>query len=202
MGTISEYECRRTQGGDAGLKDQLMIAIKIAVDAHDGQLDKIGMPYILHPFAVMDAFELHELEERIVAVLHDILEDTLVTVTDLLRVGIHPDLVTAVLAVTKQKGEELTAYYKRVRANPMALRVKYRDIEHNLSHRRQKYLPLRDQIRLKEKYRIALKELSKDDAVRIEAKADPHGAGNGIYQCEKCGRNILSDKGWCVRCRK
>lgn len=56
------------------LKSQLMVAIRIATDAHDGQLDKIGMPYILHPMAVMDMFEPDQLECRIVAVLHDVLE--------------------------------------------------------------------------------------------------------------------------------
>lgn len=140
--------------------DQLMTAIKIAVDAHDGQVDKIGMPYILHPLAVMESLPLHEIECRIVAVLHDVLEDTIVTVDDLVEAGIKYDLIQAVVAVTRLPGEGVT-YYKRVKANQIALRVKFKDIAHNLSFRRQNCLPLRDQIRLKEKYRIALKELRK-----------------------------------------
>ena len=141
------------------LKEELMIAISIAVEAHRTQVDKIGMPYILHPLAVSDMFKLTELSERIVAVLHDVLEDTPVTVRDMLLRGISARLVAAVEDITKRDGEELSTYYRRVKMNPLALRVKFRDIEHNLSFRRVSCLPLRDQIRLKEKYRVAVDEL-------------------------------------------
>lgn len=144
---------------ESGLQHQLMAAIRIATNAHDGQFDKIGMPYILHPMAVADTFEPDELSERIVSVLHDVLEDTSMTVRDLSRAGITPRLCAAVESITKRKGEPLARYYARVKCDSISLRVKYRDIKHNLSYRRQKYLPLADRIRLKEKYRIALETL-------------------------------------------
>lgn len=141
------------------LKDQLIAAIRIAVEAHDGQLDKIGMPYILHPLAVMQSLPMTELDARIVAVLHDVLEDTPVAVRCLLRRGISARLVLAVEDISKRDGEDRVTYYRRVRRNPLALRVKYQDIEHNLSQERLSCLPLQDQERLKEKYRVALLEL-------------------------------------------
>lgn len=158
---LSEFEARRFVDREAGLKTQLMAAIKCAVTAHDGQVDKIGLPYILHPMAVADMFQPNELEERIVAVLHDVLEDTTMTVRWLLAAGIGARYCEAIESITKRKGELLASYYLRVRRDSLALRVKYRDIEHNLSRRRQKYLRVEDRIRFTEKYRLALIELGK-----------------------------------------
>jgi len=143
------------------LRDQLMTAISIAVEAHRTQVDKIGMPYILHPLAVMQSLPQAAIDAMIVAVLHDVLEDTCVRASDLLHQGIAARLVFAVEALSKRDGEPLRSYYKRVRQNRLALRVKYLDIEHNLSPERQECLPAEDQQRLKEKYRVALLELGR-----------------------------------------
>ena len=136
-------------------EQQLMIAIELAVKYHADQYDKIGLPYIMHPLAVMHAFAVRDLRARIVAVCHDLLEDTECTVEILLAAGIAADLLDAVVAITKRPNELLGNYYLRVKANPLALRVKYRDIEHNLSSDRMKHLPAAVRTRLREKYRLA-----------------------------------------------
>jgi (p)ppGpp synthase/HD superfamily hydrolase len=141
------------------LEQQLMIAIEIAFKAHDNQYDKIGLPYILHPMAVSGAFNRDELPAKIVAVLHDVLEDTDTTASDLLVAGIDLGLVEAVIAITKKKDEILGNYYIRVKRNPLALAVKLRDIRHNLSVERQRWLCKDDRKRLTAKYVMALKHL-------------------------------------------
>lgn len=78
-------------------------AIKIAVQAHDGQVDKAGKPYILHPLRVM--LSVTSEEAMICAVLHDVLEDSDVTAEDLLEKGFSVEVVKAIQSVTKA-GEE------------------------------------------------------------------------------------------------
>src|SRR3954453_13290865 len=97
-------------------------ALQIAARAHEGQVDKEGLPYILHPLRVMAGVE--GLEAKVVAVLHDVIEDTPVTAADLRREGFDEALVAAVLCVTHRKGESYAAYVVRCRGNEVARRVK------------------------------------------------------------------------------
>ena len=104
-------------------------AIALAAEAHDGQVDKAGAPYILHPLRVMLQMETDE--ERIVAVLHDILEDTHVdghTISNLFG----SEIFTAVYALTRQKDETYHAFIERAKKNPLARKVKIADIRDNL----------------------------------------------------------------------
>lgn len=140
------------------MKDQLATAIRLAVNAHHGQQDKIGMPYILHPLAVMASFD--RLDCMIVAVLHDVLEDTDCHLLDLLDAGIDPHLWDAVLAITHREGEPLEHYWRRIKANGLATLVKVKDIEHNLCESRLCHLSLAMQGRLRDKYRRALEVLT------------------------------------------
>src|SRR4026209_2917785 len=78
-------------------------AISIAVEAHRGQKDKFDRPYILHPLGVMGRVDTEP--EKIVAVLHDVVEDTKVTFEDLKREGFPDDLLNALDCVTKREGE-------------------------------------------------------------------------------------------------
>src|SRR5438874_7380825 len=78
-------------------------ALQIAAQAHAGQRDKGGLPYILHPLRVMMAVEGEE--GQIVAVLHDVLEDTAVTAEDLRQAGFSERVIATVLCVTRPKGE-------------------------------------------------------------------------------------------------
>src|SRR5262245_36583274 len=104
-------------------------ALQIAAGAHEGQKDKSGLPYILHPLRAMMAVEGEEVQ--IVAVLHDVIEDTSVTADDLRRAGFAEKVVAAVLCVTHRKGEPYADYVVRCKGNETARRVKLADLEDN-----------------------------------------------------------------------
>lgn len=133
----------------------LVTAITIANNAHAGQTDKIGLPYILHPLAVMESVD--SLDAKAVAVLHDVLEDTAITLSVL---QVFPELpehvLSAVEAMTHRKGETNLDYWGRVKVNPLALEVKLADIAHNTSPKRMKHLDEVTRTRLEKKYKKAL----------------------------------------------
>lgn len=110
----------------------LSTAIILATKAHDRQVDKLGQPYILHSLRVMQAMETEE--ERIVAVLHDVVEDTPLTIDDLYSYSLPQHLGAAIDALTRREGEPyLPDYITRVAANPLARKVKLADLADNLS---------------------------------------------------------------------
>jgi (p)ppGpp synthase/HD superfamily hydrolase len=105
-------------------------AIVIAEKMHHGQVDKAGAPYISHPLSVMN--QVQTLEEKIVAVLHDAIEDTPLTLADLEREGFPAHILQAIDAISKRKGESEESYLERVMSNRLALRVKIADITDNM----------------------------------------------------------------------
>lgn len=105
-------------------------AIFIASQAHRGQRDKGGAPYILHPLRVMARMKSDE--ERIVAVLHDVIEDNpFWTPYKLRRRGFGDNIIRALAALTRDKGESYEAFIERCGANPLARRVKLADLDDN-----------------------------------------------------------------------
>jgi len=132
-------------------------AIQLARRAHEGHLDKSGRPYIAHPLRVMG--QLKGEHERMAAVLHDVIEDTDVTLEDLSAVGCPRDVLDAVAALSKQPGEAQEDYLARVMANPLALLVKRADIADNMSADRISRLDRPTQERLMAKYHAALRVL-------------------------------------------
>ena len=131
--------------------DLVALAEQFATIWHAGQTDKLGDPYIEHPRRV--AARLTTPEQKIVALLHDVLEDTGATRTDLLDAEFPADLVDAVVALTRQPGESEHGYLTRVCASPLAIIVKRADIADNRDPQRIARLPdpaLR--LRLAEKY--------------------------------------------------
>ncbi|ROM84742.1 GTP pyrophosphokinase [Pseudomonas brassicacearum] len=104
-------------------------AISISALAHEGQADKGGAPYILHPLKVM--LRLSGDEERIVAVLHDVVEDTAVTLADLRDAGFSEATLNAIDSLTKRDGETYQAFIERAARDPMARRVKLADLAEN-----------------------------------------------------------------------
>lgn len=106
-------------------------ALLIATKAHEGQTDRDGEAYILHPLAVglMGRTD----EERVVGFLHDVMEDTPVTAEDLLREGIHESCVNALKVLCHTKDMSYEEYLQNIidSKNPVALRVKYHDLLHN-----------------------------------------------------------------------
>jgi len=130
-------------------------AIAIAAKAHQGQADKGGLPYILHPLAVMLSMPKEDYDGQIVAVLHDVVEDTEVRLDDL-REWLAEHLVDAVEAITKREGETNREYWARCRGNAIAARVKIADMKHNSSVERISVLPYDQQEYLCRKYAEAL----------------------------------------------
>ncbi len=129
-------------------------AIKLATDAHAGQVDKAGQPYVLHPLRVMLAMKTTD--ERIVAVLHDVVEDTSWTCDDLYwQHGFKPEIVMAVAALTRGKNEDYFDFIRRLAPNPIARAVKIADIRDNLDAIRGLAEDTKATVRA-EKYRRAL----------------------------------------------
>jgi (p)ppGpp synthase/HD superfamily hydrolase len=104
-------------------------AIQIALRAHEGQKDKTGQPYILHPLRLMSAVEGYE--AKVVAILHDVIEDSTITVEDLRKEGFGEMVLTALACVTHLKGESYADYVVRCKGNETARRVKLADLEDN-----------------------------------------------------------------------
>lgn len=137
-------------------------AIEIAVAAHAGQIDKAGAPYILHPLRVM--LSLDSDVERIVGVLHDVVEDCPDWSMDRLRSeGFSQDVLTALAHVTKlSEDEDYGAFIARAAKDPVARRVKRADLVDNLDVRRLPRVSDKDAQRLS-KYLAALKQLDAVD---------------------------------------
>ena len=109
-------------------------AIALAADAHRGQRDKSGQPYILHPIRVMLRCQTDE--QRIAAVLHDVVEDTGRTFDDLRQLGYPEEIIAALDCLTKREGEPYEAFVERAASDPIARVVKIADIEDNMDLRR------------------------------------------------------------------
>lgn len=128
-------------------------AIALAVRHHAGQVDKSGQPYILHPLRLM--LQLEEDEARILAVLHDLVEDTPITLEDLETSGFAPSILRALDCLTHRPGESYEDYILRVMENQSARQVKLLDLQDNMDLRRLDHTPGdADWLRLK-KYRRA-----------------------------------------------
>lgn len=111
-------------------------AISFAAKWHEGQKDTWGDPYILHVLQVMMKMDTEA--ERIVAVLHDILEDTGCNDKELVEIGISEQMLEAIKCLTKDKDEDYLLMIERIKLNPIARKVKIADLEHNMEIKRLK----------------------------------------------------------------
>src|SRR5690606_1081633 len=100
-------------------------AIALAVKAHTGVTDRSHQPYILHPLRVMLGVEAAE--DRIVAILHDVIEDTDYTLDDMREMGFSEAIVAALDAVTRRDEETYEEFIERIALDPLAVRVKLSD---------------------------------------------------------------------------
>ena len=114
----------------AGLDD----AIVIAAQAHQKQKDKSDAPYILHPLRLMMYMQTET--EKIAAVLHDVVEDSDLTIEQLREKGFPPDVLNAVECLTHRNGEDYETYIERVKTNETARKVKIADLEDNMNLQR------------------------------------------------------------------
>jgi len=129
-------------------------AIEIAAKFHSGQVDKAGQPYVLHPLRLM--FAVRTAQERMAAVLHDVVEDTDFTLADLAREGFSQDVIAAVQALTKLPGESRIDAAHRAAANPIARAVKLADVTDNMDLSRIANPSQKDFARLKEYEQVRL----------------------------------------------
>lgn len=112
------------------MQENLEQAIKLALEAHAGQTDKAGAPYILHPLRVMQACET--IEQKIAAVLHDVIEDSDLTLDDL-RDRFGSEIADAVNALTRRDGESYMEFVHRCGQNSLARAVKLNDLADNMN---------------------------------------------------------------------
>ena len=126
----------------------LSTAIRIATNAHDGQYDRGGNPYILHPLKVMYLTKSADEEIQAIAVLHDTVEDSDVTWLDLREAGMTDRVISGVRALTKIPGQSYDEYREAVFANRDAMIVKLADLRHNTDIRRLKGVTIKDRERM------------------------------------------------------
>ncbi len=113
----------------------LILAIEIATKAHEGATDKYGSPYINHVTRVMNMRQNDN--ERIVGVLHDVIEDTHWTFEDLEKEGFSKEIIDALKCITKTSDvEDYEEFINRVKINPLAIKVKLNDLRDNMDIRR------------------------------------------------------------------
>lgn len=123
-------------------------ALLIATNAHHGQFDKGGTPYILHPLKVMHYLKSQDEELMCMALLHDVVEDTNTTYKDLRESGISERVIAALKCLTKQPGQTLDEYKETIFSNTDAMRVKMADLRHNSDIRRLKGVTEKDLARM------------------------------------------------------
>ena len=121
-------------------------ALRISIKAHKGQKDKSGREYVMHPIRVAERCK--NPKAKIVALLHDTIEDTDITIEYLLKNGFPEEIINGVLSVTKQAGETYEDFVRRAAKNALGKEVKQADLEDNMDIRR-------------------LKEITDDDIARL-----------------------------------
>ena len=133
-------------------------AINIAYNAHMGQIDKFGIPYIFHPMHLAEQMDTEE--ECIVAILHDVIEDTEITFNQL-EEDFSSRVIEALKLLTHDKSVPYDDYIINLKDNPIAKKVKLADLKHNSDSSRLEHITTKDINRL-EKYKNALNILLED----------------------------------------
>ena len=105
------------------------LALKLCFAAHKDQQDKSGMPYVFHPFHLAEQMQTEE--TTIVALLHDVVEDTDYTLEDLAAMGFDPVVIEALTLLTHDANVPYMDYVRAIRENPVAKAVKLADLQHN-----------------------------------------------------------------------
>ena len=103
--------------------------MKLCFSAHRDQVDKSGLPYVFHPFHLAEQME--DEDTTIVALLHDVVEDTEITFADLAQMGFSQQVIGAIQAMTHAEGVPYLEYVDQIKDNPIARRVKLADLRHN-----------------------------------------------------------------------
>ena len=109
--------------------EQTKKALKLCFESHKDQVDKSGMPYVFHPFHLAEQMETEE--TTIVALLHDLVEDTDYAIEDLTNMGFGKDITDAIALLTHDDSVEYMDYVRSIKNNPIAKAVKLADLRHN-----------------------------------------------------------------------
>lgn len=104
-------------------------AMKLCYDAHHGQTDKTGLPYVIHPLHLAE--QMTDETTTVAALLHDVVEDTAYTLEDLKNMGYPAQVLQALALLTHDPAEPYMDYVRRIAANPVAKAVKLADLRHN-----------------------------------------------------------------------
>lgn len=143
----------------------LQRAIELAVSFHSQQVDKSGQPYILHPMRIMLWCSTEE--ERQAAIMHDLLEDTSLTIDELIQEGFCQSVIDCVDCLTRRDGETYAEFIERCCENPMAIKIKLLDIADNMDVTRLDTLGENDLGRLKRYHRARKRLLDAQSAISI-----------------------------------
>lgn len=128
-------------------------ALKLCFNAHKDQLDKSGLPYVFHPFHLAD--QMNDENTTIVALLHDIVEDTDYTLKDLREMGFNEEVLGAIELMTHGDDVPYMDYVAKIKENPIAKKVKLADLRHNSDITRLDTITQKDLDRA-EKYKKAI----------------------------------------------
>ena len=131
-------------------------AIKLMFEKHKDQVDKSGIPYVFHPFHLAE--QMDDEETTITALLHDIVEDTDTTFDDLRELVFSDNVINALKLMTHDKNIDYFEYVKNISKNPIARKVKIKDLEHNMDTSRLDEVTDKDLERVK-KYKKCYKYL-------------------------------------------
>lgn len=135
-------------------------ALKLCFEAHKEQVDKDGMPYVFHPFHLAEQMQTEE--TTVVALLHDVVEDTEYTLEDLASMGFSETVLAAVALLTHDMATDYMDYVRAIKENPVAKAVKLADLRHNADPTRP--IVMDEAMRRRhEKYRKAIAFLEEND---------------------------------------
>ena len=170
-------------------------ALKISFNAHKDQVDKSGMPYVYHPFHLAE--QMNDEYSTCVALLHDVVEDTDISLDDLTSEGFPAEVIDALTLMTHDDKVPYMDYVRKIKTNPIATKVKLADLEHNSDLSR---LDLVDDVALEraDKYRRAISLLRYGEATKSPTKIIRawHTTCCGIdvpieyVRCSMCGKKI------------
>lgn len=133
-------------------------ALKLCFEAHKDQLDKSGMPYVFHPFHLAE--QMTDEDTTVVALLHDVVEDTDYTLEDLKVMGFNEKVIEAIGLMTHAEGVPYMEYVAKIKENPIAKAVKLADLAHNSDSSRLDNITEKD-IARREKYKNAIEFLNR-----------------------------------------
>lgn len=137
--------------------DQTKKAMILCYEAHDGQKDKSGLPYVFHPFHLAE--QMDDESGTVVALLHDVVEDTDRTIEDIKSAGFGQDVIDALMLLTHDDNVPYLDYIRMIKTDPLATKVKLADLAHNSDLTRLDREPTEKDLERIEKYRLSRKIL-------------------------------------------